>query len=323
MSRWATRPTRRGVAVAAVAVVGGLLAARFGPRSLNAVVVPCLVALVAAVVQVRLRSRPPAERALPPDGFPGDTGTVRLRFDVDDPYPAVVEDRLSAGFAGDARAETLVGGEPTTYEVEYVGRGEQTVGPAVVRVRDVLGLVERQLVTRGRRSLLVYPPVRRLSHGVVTSLRSAFVTAEYPGRGEFDGLREYVRGDDLRDIHWKTSAKYDDLIIQEHARETDPSAVTMHARANGGDADAMATAAASVASALLGAGVPVVLVTPGGRIEAGPDERVRILEHLARAPAGSTADEEADVVVDARADGTHVRAGSMETTFEQLSREAA
>lgn len=318
MSRWATRPTRRGVAVALVAVGGVLLAAQFGARSLNAVVVPCLVALVAAVVQVRLRSPPPVDRSLPPDGFPGDTGTVSLRFDVSDPYPAVVEDRLSSGLAGDTRTEALVGGDPTRYEVEYLDRGEQTVGPAVIRVRDVLGLVERRLVTSGRRRVLVYPPVRRLGRGVTADLRSAFVTAEFPGRGEFDGLREYVRGDDLRDIHWKSSAKVDDLVIQTYTREADPVAVTMHARATGGDADAMASAAASIATAFLGAGAPVVLVTPGGRVEAGPDDRVAVLEHLARAPAGSTGDEDVDVLVDARADGTHVRAGSMETTFERL-----
>jgi uncharacterized protein (DUF58 family) len=318
MSLWATRPTRRGVAVALVAVAGGLLAARFGARSLNAVVVPCLVALVAAVVQVRLRSPPAVDRSLPPDGFPGDVGTVRLAFEADEPYPAVVEDRLSGGLVGDARTEALVGGAAATYEIEYATRGEQTVGPAVVRVRDVLGLVERRMVTRGRRRLLVYPPVRRLPAAATASLTNTSLAAELPGRGEFDGLREYVRGDDLRDVHWKSSAKTGDLIIQEYTVDADPEAVTLHARATGGDADAMAAAAASVADALLGAGVPVSLVTPDGRVEASPDDRVAILEHLARAPAGSTADEAVDVLVDARADGTHVSAGGLETTFERL-----
>jgi uncharacterized protein (DUF58 family) len=318
MSRWATRPTRRGVGVALVAVVGGVLAAEFGARSLNAIVVPCLVVLVAAVVQVRLRSPPTPDRSLPPDGFPGDRGTVRIGFDVDDPYPAVVEDRLSSGLVGDTRVETLVGGGPASYEVEYAGRGEQTVGPAVVRVRDVLGLVERRMVTTGNRRLVVYPAVRRLSPAAMARFESTYLTAEFPSRGEFDGLREYVRGDDLRDIHWKSSAKYDDLVIQEYAAEADPTAVTLHARATGGDADAMAAAAASVADTLLGTGIPVALVTPDGRVEASPDDRIALLEHLARAPAGTTADEGADVLVDARADGTHVRFGDVETTFDRL-----
>ncbi|WP_162562561.1 hypothetical protein [Salinigranum rubrum] len=97
------RLTRRGWTVVAVALSGTLMAAWFGARSLNAVVFPCLVALVAAVVQVRRTGVPTVDRTLPPNGFPGDSGEVTLRFETDAPFTAVVRDALPPSLSGRRR----------------------------------------------------------------------------------------------------------------------------------------------------------------------------------------------------------------------------
>ncbi|WP_380675384.1 hypothetical protein [Salinigranum sp. GCM10025319] len=60
------RLTRRGWVVVVVGVSGTAMAALFGARALNAVVFPCVVALVAALVQVR-RIDPPTGRPNPPE----------------------------------------------------------------------------------------------------------------------------------------------------------------------------------------------------------------------------------------------------------------
>ena len=71
------RPTRRGYAVVAVVVGGVAAGAVFGARALDAVVLPGVVALVAAVVQVRRGSAPTGGRTLSPAGGAAPAGVAR------------------------------------------------------------------------------------------------------------------------------------------------------------------------------------------------------------------------------------------------------
>ncbi|MFC6989731.1 hypothetical protein ACFQJD_15315 [Haloplanus sp. GCM10025708] len=153
------RPTLRGVVVAAVAAGSLWMAAAFGARSLNAIVVPAAVALLGAGVSLLTLDRPTLTRSSPPSGFPGDERTVTLAFDTDDPFVGVVVDDLPDGVDGDARVETLVGDAPVSYEVTYRTRGVHDVGPVRVRARDVLGLAERTFAWDDRSTALVYPRV--------------------------------------------------------------------------------------------------------------------------------------------------------------------
>ncbi|MDS0294025.1 DUF58 domain-containing protein [Halogeometricum luteum] len=312
------RLTRRGYAVCAVVAVGFALGLRFGPRALNALVLPTGVALAAALLQVRLAATPTVERTLPADGFPDETGEVTLSFDVDRPYPARVVDSLPPGVDGDAEADALVGGDPVSYEVTYRSRGEHRLGPVAVVATDVLGLAERELVASGTDAVLVFPRVRRLSSGARNDLW-ALHDAEFSSRREeFDRLREYVRGDSLRDVHWKSSAKRGDLIVKEFVAESDASAIRIAAGGARGADDEMAEAAATLCLAFVRSGVPVTLSTPSGVVEAAAGDDAPLLGHLARAEAGPVPDEGADVVVRANESATHVRFGDTETTFDRL-----
>jgi uncharacterized protein (DUF58 family) len=309
--------TRRGAATLGVAAVGFALAAGFGARSLNAVVLPALVAVSAGAIQLSLRGAPSVTRDAPPDGFVGDRGTVTLTFAAGAPYAAVVEDGLDDGLDGDPVVAGVVGGDPVSYDVEYVDRGERTLGPVRVRARDVLGVVERTFTCLDRHRLLVYPRVRELSGPAREDLRRLYDVERVTERDEFDRLREYTRGDALRDVHWKSSAKHRDLVVTEFATETRTRAVRVTAGAAPGHGDEMAEAAASVCVALADVGLPVALSTPDGGVEAGAS-RTALLEHLARAGDGRPPESDADVVVEADAAGTTVGVGDVETPFERL-----
>ncbi|WP_338741189.1 DUF58 domain-containing protein [Haloplanus salilacus] len=313
------RPTRRGLAVALAAAAGVAMAVRFGPRSLDAVVVAATVALVAAVVQLAAVDAPEVDRTTPPPSVPGTTGVVGLAVATDTPATAVVTDRLPAGVGGTARAAGLVGdgADPLRYEITYRERGEHAVGPATVRIRDLLGLAERTFVGAGEDPVLVYPRVYRPSPAVAERLRALSTSVASAERGAFDHLREYARGDSLRDIHWKASAKRDDLVVQEFADdEGDCGTVTVAASGASGHADAMAEATASVGIALLDSGVGVALVSPDGRLTATPGEADGLLAHLARVDAGHPDDEAADVVVDATAEGVTIRVDGERSPFD-------
>ena len=313
------RLTRRGWTVVVVTLVGTSMAAVFGARSLNAVVFPCLVALVAALVQVRRVESPTVERTLPGNGFPDDGGTVTLRFETASPFTATVVDGLPTTVEGESRLETTVGREPVSYTVRYRRRGVHTIGPVSFVARDVLGLATRKFVVDDVDDVLVYPRVSTLSGRARRDILSLHDTAESSDRDEFDRLRQYVRGDSLRDVHWKSSAKREELVVKEFSADNRSRALTVSLSAERGRADEMAGAGATVVVELLRAGVPVTLVTPDGQLSLAPGDRRRALEHLARVGTGQAApEEEPGIEVDATRRGTFVRLADAEFTFDQL-----
>ena len=319
------RPTRRGVALLLVAAAATGFAVHSGTRALGAVVVPSAVALLAGVVQVWLTPTPAVDRAVPADGPAEREGTVVLRFDADDPLPATVDDAHSPGVrvVDGLPAETFVGERPVRYRVRFERRGDRTLGPATIRYTDVLGLMAGRVSVGETARVLVYPPVRPLPPALAESLRSGLAGQSRSQRDEFDGLREYVRGDALRNLNWKVSAKRDDLIVTEYAGARPERTVTVAVGGDPEDADEMATAAASVVAALHDLGAVVALVTPNGEVEAGPSDPEAAFAHLATVGPGAVPDREATVIVEA-SDGTaRVSVGGEERATVDGGREAA
>jgi uncharacterized protein (DUF58 family) len=299
------RPTRRGLLVA-LATVGAFVAGPlFGARALNAVAAPSLVAFGYALVVVWRADRPAVERLVPAAGHPGETRTMAL--DVDTEGTAELEDRLPRGLHPRTYTAPLLGDSHVEYEVEYGRRGAHPVGPLSVRLTDPLGLVARTFSYESEKEVLVYPTVTPVTDG--SALSGLVDRAGMPDRQAFDRLREYAPGDSLRDVNWKTTAKYGDIVVTEYAAE-DQGAVTVVGEATpdgtGENADAMAGAVASVATFLLDVGVEVELVVPGGDLDAGVGDRQRraALDLLARTPPGRVAEGAvADADVHVVADG--------------------
>ncbi|WP_162562562.1 DUF58 domain-containing protein [Salinigranum rubrum] len=203
----------------------------------------------------------------------------------------------------------------------YRRRGLHTVGPVSLVARDVLGLATRRFSLSETDDLLVYPRVHDLSNRAKRDLLALHDTAESNDRDEFDRLREYVRGDSLRDVHWKTSAKRDDLIVKEFSAENRSRTVVLAVSGEEGRADEMAEAGATITLAFLRAGVPVTLATPDGTLSVAPGDRRQALDHLARVGHGTAAPEEEPLVsVRATRQGTVVRLGGREVSFDEMVR---
>lgn len=315
--------TRRGIAVLGVVVLGIGNAALYGARSLNAVVAPAAVALVAAVVLVRRVDEPDLERVVVEEGFVGETHTVELRFQSAAAFTGHVVDRVPADLvASGNELTTAIEDTTVAYDLTFARRGVYELGPTRVVARDVLGLAERTFRYRDTREVLVYPRIYDLTGRARHELNLLPDVELVNNRGAFDNLREYQRGDSLRDIDWKKSAKMtgDDLAVKEYVDEADLGSVRIAAETTAvstgpgqGDArasaDAMAEATASIAVFLLEAGLSVGVSTPDDAIEPDEarDQRTAVLELLARTGPGRVWDQyraEADLVV--RADGTDV-----------------
>lgn len=302
--------TRRGQAVLAAAVLGILLGYGFGGRSLNAVVVPAVALLVVTRLYVLSLPEPDVDRIAPREGHQGEWRSVELFVDSDRPYLATVRDELADGLRGDSELSVETAGDAGTYDVELAARGHQKVGPCFVEMTDPFGLWAVEVVVGEADSVTVFPRVHSLED--TATLLSGYVGLS-DEREQFAGVREYERGDPLRDVNWKASAKRPNtLAVTEFAGEGRSNRVTIAAEALGPREDSVAEAAASIAVHLLDAGVAVGVTTRTDALDPakGDPHRRRILGVLAgfgRGKLRSRRKDEAEIVVRAPRSGEHVQ----------------
>jgi uncharacterized protein (DUF58 family) len=97
------------------------------------------------------------------------------------------------------------------------------IGPLRALRRDVLGLSQRNASLAGTEEVLIVPHRVSLPFPSVGSsgrLGQHLRMKSWGQTGsEFHSLREYTRGDDIRRINWKASARATELIVRETALE--------------------------------------------------------------------------------------------------------
>ena len=218
-------PTLRGWAALGAAFALAILWIGFGERMLLAVAV--FLAAAVAFGMGYVRSSAPRARLTrhisPVQVHDGDRAIVQLSLVSGRRlHSAIVEDVVHSLGTASFVAERVDESEPMTarYEVLCKPRGVYKVGPAIVKVRDPMALAES--VSSGRRSdrLVVFPMVEDLSglplvRGQDPNVNSARANFSHSGGDDFFTLREYQRGDDLRRVHWPSSARNDELMIKQ------------------------------------------------------------------------------------------------------------
>ncbi len=108
------------------------------------------------------------------------------------------------------------------YRLQLNRRGRYRLGPLRVSTRFPLGLVERSRLFDVRDELIVHPRIGRLTERWHRDLRlaSEFVHQPQSRKGTFDDdfhrIREYFPGDNPKLIHWRTSARRNELMVQEY-----------------------------------------------------------------------------------------------------------
>jgi uncharacterized protein (DUF58 family) len=122
----------------------------------------------------------------------------------------------------------LPAGEQETYTVPLLPRrrGELRSEFVVVRSSGPLGLAGRQTVITAPGALRVLPPftARRHLPSRLARLRELDGSTSVQMRGagtEFDSLREYVRGDDVRSIDWRATARAGTTMLRTWRPERD------------------------------------------------------------------------------------------------------
>ncbi|MGD2051384.1 MAG: DUF58 domain-containing protein, partial [Acidimicrobiia bacterium] len=135
---------------------------------------------------------------------------------------AITEDVVQRLGTASFVADRIEPDEPmlARYEVLCRPRGVYQVGPAAVKVRDPLEMAEFAARDRAIDRLVVYPVVEDLQGVPITrgqdpNATSARANYSQAGGEDFYTLREYQRGDDLRRVHWPSSARRDVLMIRQ------------------------------------------------------------------------------------------------------------
>ena len=190
---------------------------------------------VLVVLDVRWSPRPSAitvEREMEPQLSNGAPNRIQLRLSSDDPQDVRLRVRDDAPIAFDVDRRTHDGvllPARGTAVVEYVARprhrGTFRFGDVHLRMRTALDLVERQWHVPLARDVKVYPnllEIRRYEVSVRRGLAydAGLRRARIPGAGTvFERLREYVEGDDPRQISWTATARRGHPISVEYETE--------------------------------------------------------------------------------------------------------
>ncbi|MDA2808237.1 DUF58 domain-containing protein [Nocardiopsis suaedae] len=211
----------------------------------------------------------------------------------------LAEDALAPGLGEAPRFRVGLlpprGAHDMAYRVTAARRGLHTVGPLRVTVADPLGCARVRRTLGGPEALLVTPRLVALGpdgpHGGAAELGESPARSMAAG-GEDDPVpRPYQRGDDLRRVHWRSTARHGALMVRrEEAHHAEDADVLVDMRAAGSSdpgAETAVAAAASVAVHLQARGRRVRVATGAGRIaeaDGAHGGAARLVEALALAP---------------------------------------
>lgn len=218
-------PTTRGWAALGAGTALLVLWVTLGEHLLLAVASFLLLAVGLGIAYVRFTAPRVsiARRLTPRQVHDGDRAIVEVTLTAGRRiYQVVVEDEVHGLGSAHFVADRVEPSDPmiARYEILARPRGIYRVGPADVRVRDPLSLTESGGLAGSPDRLVVYPavedldglPLGRGQDPMVNTSRASFANR---GGEDFFTLREYQQGDDLRKVHWPSSAKRDELMIRQ------------------------------------------------------------------------------------------------------------
>ncbi len=175
------------------------------------------------------------ERVIPDKLSNGDENTIHIV--LYNRYPFTVNltilDELPQQFQKrDFGLEARLGSNKKTvfnYILRPVERGIYEFGKLNVFVRSGLGLLRRRFIFDDSREVPVYPSFLQLKKYDLMAFTDRLF--EYGVKKirrightmEFEQIRDYVAGDDIRIINWKATAKKNQLMVNQHQDEKSQS----------------------------------------------------------------------------------------------------
>ena len=150
-----------------------------------------------------------------------DRATLKFKADIKIPwgYYLKIQANLPEKLGGNFRGVS----DQSTGEVEAtipkIRRGRYVIGPVTFSYQDILGLSEIKFRLKNNFELTILPSIPYIQKynfrlvnrkGDKEQVINSLITTE-----EYFSSKPYVRGNDIRRMHWKASAKKDTLILRQ------------------------------------------------------------------------------------------------------------
>lgn len=207
-----------------------------------------------------------------------DLSTKRLGL----PILTSLEEQLPAALGVNPRFALSVpaGGswqQALSYQLTPTRRGRYEVGPLLAGLSDPFGLSRRIATIQSISPLVVYPRIFELPE--IRSVNAGQQVDESLLRSGALGqddvlLRDYRMGDDVRRVHWRSTAKFGELMVRREEQADQPRArVILDDRASrhrgegaDGSLELAISAAASIAISLRAGGQRVIVDDVSGQL---------------------------------------------------------
>jgi len=172
-----------------------------------------------------------SQRILPEKLSNGDENSVKI--DIKNNYPFRVDlkiiDEIPFQFQKrDFLIKKTVLPQGSSF-FEYIlipkERGEYVFGGLNIYVKSPIGLVSRKFVFQKEASLPSYPSFVHLRKYELMALQNEFLLGgikkirKLGHTMEFEQIRDYVQGDDIRSINWKATSKANKLMVNQYQDE--------------------------------------------------------------------------------------------------------
>lgn len=173
------------------------------------------------------KGRISAVRVMPARFSLGDENTVRISFQNGYSFQAAILliDELPIQFQErNWRKRFTVSyrsRKDITYLLRPTSRGEYEFGYAIIYAASPIGLVRRRFFGANPATVKVYPSFAHLrKHQLLALTDNPAIGAKKVRRlghsMEFEKIKSYVQGDDIRSINWKASARSGDLMVNTY-----------------------------------------------------------------------------------------------------------
>jgi uncharacterized protein (DUF58 family) len=289
--------TRRGWSFVGAAVGLYIGARMLGLVQLAVLAVATILLLIGAYVWVRVKSPAlAASRTLKELLQVGVEGRVDLVVTAERRSPTIaVADAFDHGRrAARFLLAPLAAGEEAraAYRFPTDRRGRFDIGPLRATLADPFGLVSASRRVLGTEQVIVYPRVHEIAAppdigGLDLDRDHPAVRPRVESSGDFMTLREYAPGDDLRHVHWRSTARRGHLMMrQNETRRRAPVLLMLDVRPPTHDRASFergVEAVASIATALDRAGRPFEVAWSTGMNVGAPGRRhlAHIMDELA------------------------------------------
>ena len=140
-------------------------------------------------------------------------------------YPVEMQDRSSEYSA------ILMPGDSKTYEYNFKPgtRGEFEFGDVFVMIRSMFFMASRSMVLPLKQTVHVYPSVLQMKRYELLVFQKQKTSAgikrirRLGNNSEFEQIKNYVQGDELKTINWKATSRRNELMVNQYQEEKSQS----------------------------------------------------------------------------------------------------